>query len=45
MSDDALASIKRIHRQVRHLIWITGFNIALLLVVYWQLCTIARRLP
>jgi hypothetical protein len=38
-------SLVRIHRKVRHLIWMTGFNIALLLVVFWQACTIASRLP
>jgi hypothetical protein len=40
--DDRLAHI---HRQVRHLIWMTGLTTVLLLAVWWQLCTIGSRLP
>jgi len=38
-------SLARIQRRMRHLVWMVGFNLALVLVVFWQACTISGRLP
>jgi cell division septal protein FtsQ len=41
-SKDPLAHIQR---QVRQLVWMAAVLLALVLVVFWQLCAIGSRLP
>ena len=38
-------SLRRIQRKVRQLVWMVGVNLVLMLVVFWQACTIGNRLP